>query len=79
MPGTAAAAAGGVARAPPEPDEPEPESAPKYAQPEPEPEVISDTLRTLRGVTQQRALPPGKTAAKLLHKDSSERLLPDEP
>ena len=61
------------ARAPPPPDFDEEED--KFKEPEPEPEV-SATLQVLRDVSAQRDLPQGKNASKLLHNDSSERLLP---
>jgi len=62
------------ARAPPVPD-PEEEEKNSYKEPEPEPEV-SPTLSVLRSVSAQRDLPQGKNASKMLHNDSSERLLP---
>ena len=64
------------ARAPPPPDPEEEEERIKRGQlPEPEPEV-SATLAVLRSCVAQRDLPQGKNASKLLHDDSSERLLP---
>ena len=43
--------------------------------PTPPPEEVTPTLATLRSATQQRTLASGKDAAKMLHNDSSERLL----
>ena len=65
-----------AARAPPAPTEEEEEERKKsYKEPEPEPEV-TPTLAVLRAVAAQRDLPQGKGASKMLHNDSSERLLP---
>ena len=59
------------ARAPPPPANEE-EAKERALQP---PEVVSHTLGLLRAATAQRVLASAKDASKLLHNDSSERLL----
>lgn len=60
-----------AARAPPEPADEEEAKAMALLPPE----VVSDTLATCRALSAQRTLASGKDAARMLHNDSSERLL----
>jgi len=67
-----------AARAPPQPedgDEHEAEGRGRSAPPPPEDPPPSDALLQLRALTKPKALPSAK-GSKILHNDSSERLLP---